>query len=111
MRNTVLFGNGINRVSDNAVSWEYLLNAIKGSNVFDNGNLPNTMVYERIYMQQHVAIKTQKSDELKIKNQIAEAMQSQGSNVVFELLASLDVEHYLTTNYDYAFEKNIKYFT
>lgn len=107
MRNTVLFGNGINRVSHNAVSWDDLLDTIKGSNVFDNGNLPNTMVYERIFMQQHEAIKSQKADELKIKNQIAEAMQSQGSNEIFELLASLDVEHYLTTNYDYAFEKTL----
>lgn len=107
MRNTVLFGNGINRVSHNAVSWDDLLNTIKGSNVFDNGNLPNTMVYERIFMQQHEAIKSQKADELKIKNQIAESMQSQGSNEIFELLASLDVEHYLTTNYDYAFEKTL----
>lgn len=107
MRNTVLFGNGINRVSHNAVSWEDLLDSIKGSNMFDNGNLPNTMVYERIFMQLHVAIKSQKTDELKIKNQIAKAMQSQGSNEVFELLASLDVEHYVTTNYDYAFEKTL----
>lgn len=105
MRNTVLFGNGINRLSDNAVSWDDLLNTIKGSNIFDNGNLPNTMVYERIFMEQHVAKKSHKADELKIKNSIAEAMKSQGSNEIFELLASMDVENYLTTNYDYAFEK------
>lgn len=105
MRNTVLFGNGINRLSDNAVSWVDLLNTIKGSNIFDNGNLPNTMVYERIFMEQHVANKSDKADELKIKNSIAEAMKSQGSNEIFELLASMDVENYLTTNYDYAFEK------
>lgn len=105
MRNTVLFGNGINRVSNNAVSWDDLLNTIKGSNVFNNGNLPNTMVYERIFMEQHVAKKSQKADEIRIKNSIAEAMQSQDSNEAFELLASLDVDHYLTTNYDYAFEK------
>ncbi len=105
MRNTVLFGNGINRLSNNAVSWDKLLNTIKGSNHFENGNLPNTMVYERIFMEQHEAKKSQKADELKIKNSIAEAMKSQGSNEVFELLASLDVKNYLTTNYDYAFEK------
>lgn len=105
MRNTVLFGNGINRISDNAVSWNDLLDTIKGSNVFDNGNLPNTMVYERIFMEQHVAKKSHKADEIKIKNCIADAMQSQGSNEVFELLASMDVDNYLTTNYDYAFEK------
>lgn len=105
MRNTVLFGNGINRLSDNAVSWEDLLDTIKGSNVFNNGNLPNTMVYERIFMEQHLAKKSHKADELKVKNSIAEAMESQGSNEIFELLASMDVENYLTTNYDYAFEK------
>jgi hypothetical protein len=105
MRNTVLFGNGINRISDNAVSWVNLLNTIKGSNVFENYDLPNTMVYERIFMEKHVAIKRHKADEFKIKDTIARAMQSQGSNEVFELLASMDVENYLTTNYDYAFEK------
>lgn len=105
MRNTVLFGNGINRISDNAVSWDDLLDTIKGSNFFNNGSLPNTMVYERIFMEQHVAKKSHKADELQIKNCIAEAMQSQGSNEIFELLASMDVDNYLTTNYDYAFEK------
>jgi hypothetical protein len=105
MRNTVLFGNGINRLSDNAVSWDDLLDNIKGTNIFNNGKLPNTMVYERIFMEQHIAINSDKADELKIKNSIAEAMKSQGSNKVFELLASMDIENYLTTNYDYAFEK------
>lgn len=107
MRNTVLFGNGINRISDNAVSWDDLLDGIKGSNIFENGDLPNTMVYERIFMEQHAPKKSQKADELKIKEAIAQAMQSQGSNEIFELLVSLNVENYLTTNYDYAFEKAI----
>jgi len=105
MRNTVLFGNGINRISDNAVSWDDLLDKIKGLNVFENGKLPNTMVYERIFMAQHVTKESQKADELKIKDTIAQAMKSQNSNEVFELLASMNIENYLTTNYDYAFEK------
>lgn len=108
MRNTVLFGNGINQVSDNAVSWTNLLDRIKGSVIFKNGDLPNTMVYERIFMQRHDSFNKRKSDELEIKNQIANEMQAQSSNEIFELLASLDVEHYLTTNYDYAFEKALK---
>lgn len=83
MRNTILFGNGVNRVSNSAVSWDDLLNSIKGINIFNNGNLPNTMVYERIFMEQHVAEENQKADELRIKDSIAEAMQSQGSNEVF----------------------------
>jgi hypothetical protein len=107
MRNTVLFGNGINRISDNAVSWDNLLNEIKGMNAFENGDLPNTMIYERILMGRHVAKKNQKLDELKIKEMIAQAMKCQGSNEIFELLVSIDVDNYLTTNYDYAFEKAI----
>jgi hypothetical protein len=107
MGNTLLFGNGINRISDNAVSWDNLLDQIKGVNRFPNGDLPNTMVYERIFMEKHISVNSQKADELDIKNTIATAMKSQGSNEIFERLESLDVEHYLTTNYDYAFEKAI----
>lgn len=67
MRNTVFFGNGLNRVSDNAVSWDDLLDQIKGKNKFSNKTLPNTMVYERIFMEKHVATESQRTDELKIK--------------------------------------------
>ena len=102
---TLLFGNGINRISENSVSWDDLLDKIKGVNRFLNGNLPNTMVYERIYMEKHLSGTSQSADELYIKKSIADAMMSQKSNEIFEILKLLDVEHYLTTNYDYAFEK------
>lgn len=107
MGNTILFGNGINRISGNSVSWNDLLDQIKGVNRFANGNLPNTMVYERIFMEKNFSETSQKSDELEIKNAIAKAMQSQGANEIFEMLALFDIEHYLTTNYDYAFEKTL----
>ena len=55
MTNTVLYGNGLNRLSSNAVSWDDLLDELKGSNGFDNGRLPYTMVYERIFMGMHKA--------------------------------------------------------
>lgn len=105
MKNTVLFGNGINRLSTNSVSWNDLLDEIKGENRFSNGSLPNTMVYERIFMGEHKASESQRFDELVIKNKIANSLVQQESNEVFKLLASMRFEHYLTTNYDYAFEK------
>ena len=107
MRNTVFFGNGLNRVSENAVSWNNLLDDLKAGKKFTHTNLPNTMVYERIFMEKHVHEKSQKADELKIKEKIAYAMESQGSNELFELLANMNFNDYLTTNYDYAFEKAI----
>lgn len=105
MKNTVLFGNGINRLSTNSVSWGDLLDEIKGENRFSNGSLPNTMVYERIFMREHKTSESQRLDELVIKSKIANSLAQQESNEVFKLLGGMDFEHYLTTNYDYAFEK------
>ncbi|MCL9640880.1 SIR2 family protein [Rahnella victoriana] len=105
MKNTLLFGNGINRLSTNAVSWSQLLDKIKGVSVFQSGELPNTMIYERIFMEKYSPEECEQTDELEIKQVIADALQLQNSNETLESLASLDIENYLTTNYDYAFEK------
>ncbi|MEZ9819689.1 SIR2 family protein [Shewanella sp. 10N.286.45.A1] len=105
MRNTLLFGNGLNRISENSVSWDSLLDKLKAGKKFTNKNLPNTMVYERIFMEQHDSSHNQKADELKIKESIADEMREQGSNELFELLAGMSFDNYLTTNYDLAFEK------
>ncbi|WP_064603031.1 SIR2 family protein [Photobacterium sp. J15] len=107
MKNTVFFGNGLNRISENSVSWNELLDEIKADDYFMCDNLPNTMVYERIFMEKNNAKASLKVDELKIKQSIAVAMKSQCSNELFELLANMDFDNYLTTNYDYAFEKAI----
>ncbi len=105
MANTLFFGNGINRLSENHVTWSDLLDNIKGINKFESGQLPNTMVYERIFLEKHAPDRSEKKDELEIKNVIANGLLEQGPNEVLEELASLPIEHYLTTNYDYAFEK------
>lgn len=105
MPSTVFFGNGINRLSPNAVSWIDLLDEIKGDNRFTNGLLPNTMIYERIFMGMHKVGGKQKVDEVIIKNTIANSLAKQDSNDVFKMLGGMRFEHYLTTNYDYAFEK------
>lgn len=105
MANTVLYGNGLNRLSNNAVSWDDLLDDLKGSNGFDNGRLPYTMVYERIFMGKHKANEKHEFDELDLKIKIASALAEQEPNEIFEFLASMNFENYLTTNYDYAFEK------
>ncbi|PWD57658.1 SIR2 family protein [Pectobacterium parmentieri] len=106
--NTLFFGNGINRLSENHVTWSDLLDKIKGIKIFESGELPNTMVYERIFQEKHVPNRSKKKDELEIKNVIANELREQGPNEVLEALASLPIENYLTTNYDYAFEKALR---
>lgn len=105
MEHTLFFGNGINRLSENHITWNDLLDRIKGINKFENGQLPNTMVYERIFLEKQTVDSNEKKDELEIKNVIAKGLREQEPNKVLTELASLPIEHYLTTNYDYAFEK------
>lgn len=105
MKATIFYGNGINRLSKNHITWIDLLGKIKGVTVFQSGQLPNTMVYERIFLEKHAPNSTDKSDELEIKNTISSELKLQESNELLEELTSLPIEHYLTTNYDYAFEK------
>jgi hypothetical protein len=105
MNSTLLFGNGINRISTGAVSWEDLLDKIKGVSVFTSGELPNTMVYERALMEKNTPYKTEINDEMEIKQVIARELEKQESNEILEMLVALPFNHYLTTNYDYSFEK------
>lgn len=105
MKNTVFFGNGLNRISDNAVSWNDLLNKIMGNKPFDTKDLPNTMVYERIFLEKPKPDASEKEKELALKKDIADEMKSQRSNEIFEQLAKMPFTDYITTNYDYAFQQ------
>lgn len=107
MKKTAFFGNGLNRISKNAVSWDDLLNSIKEKNQFEHKKLPNTMVYERIFLEKHNPETSEKADEMQLKQNIADAMKLQGGNEILELLGKMPFTDYITTNYDYALEKAI----
>jgi len=100
---TILFGNGLNYMSDNYISWKQLLDKIKGDNLFENGKLPNTMIYERSIIGNPISFDTLTQKEEAIKKDIAEMLNNFPSNIFFNKLANLNAENYLTTNYDYAF--------
>ncbi|HFP9359004.1 TPA: hypothetical protein ACHO1X_004863 [Klebsiella michiganensis] len=65
MANTLFFGNRINRLSENHFTWSDLLDNIKGMNKFESGQLPNTMVYERIFLEKHAPDRSEKKMNLK----------------------------------------------
>lgn len=102
MNTTILFGNGINRAIKSAISWDDLLDKIKGNYSFSHGDLPNTMTYERIFLQ-----KQNNEDEIKIKEEISAELRNTPHNELYDDLISLGCTDYLTTNYDYAFEKSL----
>ncbi|MGE4399946.1 MAG: SIR2 family protein [Campylobacterales bacterium] len=104
MENSLMFGNGLNRLSENSISWDDLLLRLKGSNGFNHEGLPNTMTYEKIFLDRG---KSSLENELYVKNEIAKAMKDIESNEFYERLIGLEFNNYLTTNYDYAFAKSI----
>lgn len=99
---TILFGNGLNYLSKNFISWHQLLNKIKGDNLFENGKLPNTMIYERSIIGNPISFDTLTQKEEAIKKDIANMLNGFSSNIYFDKLSEIKAENYLTTNYDYA---------
>jgi hypothetical protein len=98
MENTVFFGNGLNFIDnkDSTLSWENILNAIK-QKPFSNGDIPNTLIYEKIILD-----KVQSSD-ISVKKEIAEKLENLKSNRVYKLLHESNIQNFITTNYDSAF--------
>lgn len=104
---SLLFGNSLNRLSDHPVSWEALLESIKGSRPFVSKHLPNTMIYERAVLEKPMVGDDVRDIEAQVKKQIAELMKKMPTNDFYGQLLDLGFSNYLTTNYDYAFKNAI----
>lgn len=105
MKNTIFFGNGLNNLSKNPIPWTDLLNRIKGKKIFENGELPNTFIYERaIFENKFTDIR---KSEYEVKISISELLSNIETNDFYKMLFDLKCDNYLTTNYDYAFNKFI----
>ncbi len=107
LENTILFGNGINRLNSSNISWRDVLNQIKGSRKFKDNTLPNTMIYERVILEKPNIHKNILLDEFDVKKNIANLMESIDENRLYSEMYDLNVQHYLTTNYDYSFINSI----
>lgn len=110
MGNTVLLlGNGINRLS-NEYSWSDLLDDLirdigKSEDISHKEEKPFTLLYEEIYSR---ALKHLQRKEIRIKKKIADlVLEHFTPNEFHTEFLSLDVEHILTTNYDYNLEKAV----
>jgi len=100
--NSVLFGNGLNRVGESQLEWTELINKIKAPNEFINGKLPNTFVYERALFQKD-SLQDIKELEKKIKVYISDLLKDIKVNKLYQNLLDLNFYNYITTNYDNIF--------
>lgn len=113
MENTIFFGNGFNRCSENSQSWEQILKDVVVQNKEILNDILNTFQYEDIYLSKKVdfdSLKTiykDKSDEWLIKKTMAQELLKTMPNVLHTKLAKLEATHYITTNYDYLLEDEL----
>ncbi len=107
MDKTLLFGNGLNQLTTGLISWKDLLDKIKKKNKFDDLELPNTMIYERILLERPKLANGIFAVEGDIKSEIAEQMQNIPTNEYYEMVYILGFKNYLTTNYDYSLNKKL----
>lgn len=120
MLQTILYGNGINRLTKGMPSWDQLIKEI--SDVKLDKNIPNPLKYEALLMKkpyrgpsqglvtsdgrrfmtsdgQQLFIKGELTEKV-LKDKIAERLRSFGTNKVYDAIAKLLVTHFITTNYD-----------
>ncbi len=117
---SILFGNGFNRLTKSNPSWEDLLEEIAKGKI--EKNIPNTLRYEAVISKQPYKDEPDRlltSDgkaiidadgnavyasgevvESKLKKDIAQRVCVFEPNNAYEIMAKLPVDHYLTTNYD-----------
>lgn len=114
METTILYGNGINRLSENGIEWKDLLKKVSSLGVIPDLN-NNTMLYEYIVLPEVGPLATCDGEPLffsngepwLVKNEPEEELKSRlkgllkgGKSWFYENLVDIHADHYLTTNYE-----------
>lgn len=118
MKQSILFGNGVNLLTEGTPSWDKLLDDI--SNIKIHEKMPNPLKYEAILLKQYKNSNwesnnasnnmlentnssknnAKKKRETDLKYSITEKIQYFKSNDIIRRITLLPFDHYLTTNYD-----------
>jgi hypothetical protein len=111
MKKSLLIGNGINSaIKGNGISWQDLLNDLskkftKGT-VISNEHIPFPLTFEEIIFINSGQKFDYENKVKNIKEKIASVLKNAEPNKYHKrIMESSNVEHILTTNYEYSFEK------
>lgn len=102
MATTILYGNGLNRVSS-APSWDSILAQLDLSwpmKSISSWNVPNTVQYDQLALQSLKPSPT-------ILSQLCSILQGPWANKVYQTLARRANTNFITTNYDFTLERTI----
>lgn len=101
-----MIGNGINRITG-VVSWNDVLKKIGGVVHDRESRPPNTLIYERAILEFPKHKDGIRRVEFDVKSVIAEEMKGMPVSSMYQDLFKLGFNHYMSTNYDYAFRDSI----
>lgn len=104
----LLIGNGINRIANGNISWESILNDLiseAGDGKIRKGNKPLTFLFEEILHSMKEGATSE--NERKLKKIVSGKLDVLKPNKFHRQFMSLNVQYYLTTNYDYCLERSL----
>lgn len=106
MQNSLLIGNGFNRINQDNVNWKKLLDSIvKDKDTMSD--LPNIINYEYLLLEKNEGGKAQYGEK-KVKEHIAKELVAMKSSHLYDQICELDVQNIMTTNYDYVLDDTLR---
>lgn len=102
--NVILFGNGLNLLSDGCPTWGELLKDISNKDNYPIlDGIPMNLQYEQVYLSPKASFSelSNESDEFKLKTAVKRRLRKIKSNPFYNEILKLDVDIFLTTNYDH----------
>lgn len=102
---TIFFGNGINQISNNDISWSAILSSIGHTCTLKD--VPYTLQYEDSFVNFSGTPKPKYSKEYLLKEQYLKPLRKLVSNAIYKLKANHHVKNFITTNYDDTLDKEL----
>lgn len=102
--NVILFGNGLNLLSESCPTWGELLKEISDKEHYPIlDGIPMNLQYEQVYLSPNPSFSDmdEGSDEKKLKTAVKRRLRKIDSNKFYQELLNLDVDIFMTTNYDH----------
>lgn len=107
-KNVIFFGNGLNRVSE-GLDWGKLIKEVSGPDYIEG--LSNTLQYDIVFLRNKLkyegdsSVSPEENDFKKgLADEIIKSQKNTQISEVYQKLAAMPVEDYITTNYEYCLE-------
>lgn len=100
--NTIMFGNGLNMLTTGNTLWSELVSVINIA--VNEERIPFTLQFEAKLSDLMMPYLSANKEVL---TEIVKTLKKYKTNSIYQRIASLGIEHYITTNYDFVMKKTL----